>query len=122
MLCRASLTAPTLGIALKRWCRHHRLLTDDIVLDLSVTDSMARLAISENRLLHEVRELCLLTNLRYVHGYACWAIDSRIPLYEVDFPFQPPLPAPVNPFLFPVPLPFPAPHPPVSLLPPLLSP
>src|SRR5690348_16553599 len=26
MLARASLTAPTLGIALKRWCRHHGLL------------------------------------------------------------------------------------------------
>ncbi|MDP1270813.1 AraC family transcriptional regulator ligand-binding domain-containing protein, partial [Klebsiella pneumoniae] len=24
MLCRASLTAPTLEVALKRWCRHHR--------------------------------------------------------------------------------------------------
>jgi AraC-like DNA-binding protein len=106
MLCRASLTAPNLGIALKRWCRHHRLLTDDIVLDLSVTDSMARLAISENRRLHEVRELCLLTSLRYLHGYACWAIDSRIPLYGVDFPFQAPLHAAVYPLLFPGPVHF----------------
>src|SRR5689334_19790916 len=37
MLCRASLTSPNLGVALKRWCRHHRLLTDDIILDLLVT-------------------------------------------------------------------------------------
>ena len=29
MLARASLTSPTLGVALKRWCRHHALLTDD---------------------------------------------------------------------------------------------
>src|SRR5690606_15507528 len=28
MLARASRTSPTLEIALKRWCRHHRLLTD----------------------------------------------------------------------------------------------
>src|SRR5690348_11540266 len=28
MLARASLTAPTLGVALKRWCRHHGLITD----------------------------------------------------------------------------------------------
>ncbi len=35
MLCRASLTSPTLEVALKRWCRHHRLLTEDIVLDFS---------------------------------------------------------------------------------------
>ena len=32
LLCRASLGAPNLGVALKRWCRHHRLLTEDIVL------------------------------------------------------------------------------------------
>ena len=35
MLARASLTAPDLGVALKRWCRHHALLTDDIRLTLS---------------------------------------------------------------------------------------
>src|SRR5262249_35707703 len=57
MLCRASLTAPNLGIALKRWCRHHRLLTDDIVLDLSIAGPAAQLAISESRRLDEMREL-----------------------------------------------------------------
>jgi AraC-like DNA-binding protein len=100
MLCRASLTAPSLGVALKRWCRHHRLLTDDIVLDLSVTGPMARLAITENRPLHETRELCLLTTLRYAQGYACWAIDSRIPLQGVDFPFAAPPHAAMYPLLF----------------------
>jgi hypothetical protein len=30
MLCRASLTSPDLGVAIKRWCRHHRMLTEDI--------------------------------------------------------------------------------------------
>jgi AraC-like DNA-binding protein len=90
MLCRASLTAPNLGIALKRWCRHHRLLTHDIILDLSITGLMARVTICENKRLQEMRELCLLTNLRHVHGYACWAIDSRIPLHGVDFPFPAP--------------------------------
>ena len=34
MLCRASLGSPDLGVAIKRWCRHHRLLTDDITLAL----------------------------------------------------------------------------------------
>ena len=34
MLARASLTSPDLGVALKRWCRHHGLLTDDIRLAL----------------------------------------------------------------------------------------
>ena len=35
MLCRASLSSPTLEVALKRWCRHHRLLTEDIVFALA---------------------------------------------------------------------------------------
>src|ERR1700741_688245 len=49
MLCRASLTSPTLGVALKRWCRHHRLLTDDIVFELGVESGVATLAIQERR-------------------------------------------------------------------------
>jgi len=106
MLCRASITAPNLAIALKRWCRHHRLLTDDIVLDLSVKGPLARLAITENKRLHEMRELCLLTNLRHMHGYACWAIDSRIPLHEVHLPFQAPQHAAVYKLLYRSPIHF----------------
>lgn len=90
MLCRASLTSPNLDIALKRWCRHHRLLTDDIVLKLDSDLSTATLSIEQNRKLGEMQELCLVTSLRYVLGYACWAIDSRIPLQEAGFPFAPP--------------------------------
>ncbi|HEU0202370.1 MAG TPA: AraC family transcriptional regulator [Burkholderiaceae bacterium] len=106
MLCRASLTAPNLGVALKRWCRHHRLLTDDIVLDLTVAGGVARLSINENRRLREMREFCLLTSLRYVHGYACWAVDSLIALHEVAFPFPPPPHHGVYPLLFPGPVHF----------------
>jgi hypothetical protein len=49
MLCRASLTSPTLGVALKRWCRHHRLLTDDLVHRLTETGGVAELVIEETR-------------------------------------------------------------------------
>ena len=31
-----------------------------------------------------------MTHLRALHGYACWAIDSRIPLLESSFPFPAP--------------------------------
>ncbi len=44
MLARASLSAPTLGVALKRWCRHHGLLTDDITLALHTDGEAARIA------------------------------------------------------------------------------
>src|SRR5438132_7625554 len=106
MLCRASLTSPSLCVALKRWCRHHRLLTDDILLRLMVSASVATLSIEENRRLGAMREFCLVTSLRYVHGYACWAIDSLIPLLEARFPFAPPEHRRVYPLLFPGPVHF----------------
>ena len=101
MLCRASLGAPNLGVALKRWCRHHRLLTSDIVLDLRVADGVATLAITENRPLGEFREFCLVSSLRFVLGYACWAIDSRIALRAARFPFAAPGHADAYPLMFP---------------------
>lgn len=106
LLCRASLGAPNLGVALKRWCRHHRLLTDDIELRLELRGDSATLRIDERRALGELREFCLVTLLRYVHGYACWLIDSRITLSAVDFPFARPPHGDVHPLLFPGPVRF----------------
>lgn len=106
MLCRASLSAPDLGVALKRWCRHHRLLTDDIQLSLTRQGDTATLAIEEHRELGALREFCLVSSLRYVHGYACWLIDSRIALSAVHFPFEPPAHHEVHPLLFPGPVHF----------------
>lgn len=91
MLCRASLGSPDLGVAIKRWCRHHRLLTDDILLDLHVSGGVATVTITEERTLDPaLREFCLVSSLRFLHGYACWAIDSRISLREAAFPFAAP--------------------------------
>lgn len=90
MLCRASLGAATLGVALKRWCRHHRLLTDDVTLQIDINGAGSRFSIIEHRGLGSVREFCLVTLMRYVHGFACWAIDSRIPLTDVSLPFPRP--------------------------------
>jgi len=101
MLCRASISAPDLGVALKRWCRHHRLLTDDITLGLSIEGDTAHYTIAENRPLGAMREFCLVTSLRFVHGFACWSIDSRIPLRETRFPFAAPPHHAVYPVMFP---------------------
>jgi hypothetical protein len=90
MSCRASLTSPTLGVALKRWSRHHRLLTDDLVHRLTITDGVAEPVLEERRDLGPMRE-CLITSLRFVIGYACWLIDSRIALDETAFAFDAPL-------------------------------
>ena len=106
MLCRASLGAPNLGVALKRWCRHHRLLTDDIGLALDVAKTAATLTVAPRRPLGEMQEFCLVTLLRYVLGYACWAIDSRIPLTESRFPFPAPRHADAYSLMFPGPVRF----------------
>lgn len=106
MLCRASLPSPNLEVALKRWFRHHRLVTDDILLNLSNVGGRATVSITEQRDLGAMREFCLVSYLRYVHGYACWAVDSRISLLEVGFPFAPPPHAAVYPLLFPGPVSF----------------
>ncbi|MDG4553227.1 MAG: AraC family transcriptional regulator [Candidatus Competibacter sp.] len=106
MLCRASLSSPTLEIALKRWCRHHRLLSDDITLRFGVTKAAASIVVQVNRDLGEMEEFCFATLFRYILGFACWAINSRIPLLEASFPFATPGHIEVYRVLFPGPLRF----------------
>ena len=90
MLARASISAPNLRVALKRWCRHHRLLADDITLTLSEAQGVATLSITEHRDLGALREFCLVSVLRNFHGLACWLIDSRIALTAAQLPYAAP--------------------------------
>ena len=90
MLARASISAPHLGVALARWCRHHGLLADDIALRLNEEGGTATLAITEARDLGALREFCLVSVLRNAHGLACWLVDSRIPLMAAEFAFAAP--------------------------------
>ncbi len=107
MLARASLTAPDLGLALRRWCRHHGLLTDDVALSLSVAGSAATIAVEERVALPAaVRELSLAFLLRNVHGLACWYIDSRIPLHATRLPLPAPPHADAYGHMFPGPVQF----------------
>jgi AraC-like DNA-binding protein len=93
MLARASISSPDLGMALKRWCRHHGLLVDDIVLRVVTTsgDSTA-ITIEEGKpgSFSKVGEFGLVHVLRNIHGLACWYVDSRIPLQGASFPFDAP--------------------------------
>ncbi len=109
MLARASISAPTLGVAISRWCRHHGLIAPDIALELHTAGDTATIRITEHAehgaLGGEVagaqnpppphhpellREFCLVSVLRNIHGLACWLVDSRIPLRGAEFPFAPP--------------------------------
>lgn len=146
MLARASISAPTLGVALKRWCRHHGLIAPDIALELSVAGDVATIRIKElsehtpegsamaggfaqvkeepatragdteqrplpphspalaahqpNSLSPPMREFCLVSVLRNIHGLACWLVDSRIALQGAQFPFAAPAHASAYAILF----------------------
>ena len=114
MLARASLTSPNLGIAVRRWCRHHGLLTDDVRLLLEVSgtgdNAAATISIEERGgpALHDpaAREFSLVHVLRNIHGLASWYIDSRIPLQGARFPFAEPPHAGAYRHMFPGPVRF----------------
>ncbi len=90
MLCRASLPSANLRVALARWCRHYGLLIDDIRLELKTEANIARVTIQEQRDLGAQREFCLVSTLRNILGYACWLVDSHLPLKEITFPYSTP--------------------------------
>jgi AraC-like DNA-binding protein len=91
MLARASISAPNLGVALGRWCRHHKLIAEDITLTLDTFGSTCTLSVIEHRDLGAMREFCLVSVMRNFLGLACWLIDSRIALTGARFPFAAPL-------------------------------
>jgi AraC-like DNA-binding protein len=106
MLARASISSPDLGVALKRWCRHHALLTDDIRVALSMTGKTATISIEELRASQAAqspaqREFNIVHLLRNIHGLACWYVDSRIGLSGACFPFAAPAHAEAYAFMFP---------------------
>jgi AraC-like DNA-binding protein len=100
MLVRASLTSPTLGVALKRWCRHHGLVADDIELSVEERDGKAHIRLLELKDLGEQREFGVLSVLRNLYGVACWLVDSRITLEQVHFAFEAPAHQAVYPLMF----------------------
>jgi AraC-like DNA-binding protein len=110
LLARASTDAPTLGVALARWCRHHRLLTDDVRLTLAERGGLATMALADDLPTTAPREFALLSLLRNVHGLASWWVDAPIVLREAAFPFAAPPHAQVYAALFPGPVVFGAPQ------------
>ena len=106
MLVRASLTSPTLGVALKRWCRHHALVANDIELSVREHEGLATIGLVEHTDLGAQREFGVLSILRNLYGVACWLIDSRITLDKVEFAFEAPKHRAVYPLMFQGPVAF----------------
>ena len=110
MLARASISAPTLGVALQRWCRHHGLLQEAITLRLHSEGGTATLSLTAHRDLGPFQEFCPVSVLRNAHGLACWMVDSRIPLIAAEFAFDAPPHADAYAVLFRGPVTFHAPR------------
>jgi len=104
LLIRASLSAPTLGVALKRWCRHHGLICDSVRLHIESQGACA--VLTEQHPMGELREFCMVSLLRNLHGVACWLIDSRLALRRSEFPYPQPPHADIYPLMFPGPVRF----------------
>lgn len=90
LLARASLSAPSLGVALKRWCRHHGLLAQAIALSVEVSGERAEIVLHLRTDPGPMAELSVVSVLRNIHGLAAWFVDSRIPLLEARFPYPAP--------------------------------
>jgi AraC-like DNA-binding protein len=90
LLARASLSAPTLGVALKRWCRHHGLLAQAIALSVEVAGERAEIVLRLRTDPGPMAELSAVSVLRNIHGLAAWFVDSRIPLLDARFPYPAP--------------------------------
>lgn len=106
MLARASISSPSLGLAIARWCRHHGLLTDDIALQLHVDGTRASIHLQALRDLGSLQEFCMVSVLRNLHGLASWLMDARLPLRQASFPFDAPSHKAVYELLFEAPVHF----------------
>ena len=106
MLIRASVTAATMGSGLRRWCRYHSLLADEVTFSLETDGALARLRLQEHQPLGPMREFCTVSMLRGLHRLACWLIDTQIPLVDTALPFVPPPHHQIYGVLFPGPVRF----------------
>ncbi|KRC09951.1 AraC family transcriptional regulator [Hydrogenophaga sp. Root209] len=110
LLARASLSSPTLGVALKRWCRHHGLLAPDATLAVEESGEVVSVALHLHRDPGPMAELCAVSLLRNIHGLASWYVDSRIALLGAQFPYAAPPHAEAYAVLFDGPTRFDAEH------------
>ena len=106
MLARASISSPSLGLAMARWCRHHGLLTEDITLTLRVDGPLATIRLQPQRDLGMLQEFCMVSVLRNLHGFASWLVDAHIALRGASFPFAQPSHSEVYALLFDAPVRF----------------
>ncbi len=93
-LCRAVLSAPTLGLALERIARFLHVVLDDLAVEVEKSARAAVIVISEEQappVGATGRVFAYEWLLRMIHGLAAWLVAHPLPLDEVSFPYPPPL-------------------------------
>jgi AraC-like DNA-binding protein len=111
MLARASMGANNLGIAMRRWSRHHGLLTSLVALHITPRpDALIDITITDLGVEPKLQEFCHVTLLRNMLGFASWAVDSRLSLHSASFAFTEPAHAAAYDVLFQCPVTFGASH------------
>ncbi len=94
LLCRGTLSAPTLGEALERIARFLRVLLHELEVELQVSGRHALLIIGQEADLPvgpAGRVFAFEWLLRLIHGLVAWLVAHPLPLDEVAFPYPPPL-------------------------------
>jgi AraC-like DNA-binding protein len=94
-LCRATISAPTLAIALERASRYLRIVLPDLAVDIEKTAKTAAIHLRETRPLAGAindpgRVFAFEWLLRLLHGLACWLVGRGIALDQVSFPYARP--------------------------------
>lgn len=91
-LCRATISAPTLAIALDRASRYLRIVLPDLAVNIEKTAKFAEIRFIETCPLSENRDdpgriFAFEWLLRLLHGLACWLVGRGIALDHVSFPY-----------------------------------
>ncbi|MDR9468226.1 AraC family transcriptional regulator [Marinospirillum sp.] len=89
-LCLGLLDAPSLQVALYRYCQYFRVLLDDMSYQLDLEGSAAYLSLVENLPPRGDRVLVHELMLKLVHGLASWLIAEKIPPLRIDCAYSRP--------------------------------
>lgn len=84
------IAAPTTGIALHRYSRLLKMLSDDFEVLISRNDGLASIALREPDGPRRCRPMGLELTLKVFHGVGSWLIGRNIPLMAVNFSFPAP--------------------------------
>lgn len=89
-LCLGLMGAPSLRVALHRFCCFFRLMLDDLAFRMTACEGVEGIVIEERRDLGAQRALILELMLLLIQGIASWMAERRLRFVRVDLAYPPP--------------------------------